>query len=460
VKDLLVITYSFPPCGVTGTYRTLAAVKYLDPLGWRSNVLCAANPIYRERDEQLLKEVPATARVIRTRDVDLLAFAQRVYRLRPSQTYNANAPARSGETSNTSSHWRLFKREIALHLRPTNRAPGWYLSTLRAGRRVLRNEQIHAIYSSGPPWTAHLVALRLQRESGLPWVADFRDPWVADPFADLHAARFRERDLADESRVLAHANAVTCVLESMREDFLNRYPLRTPASVVTILNGFDPAAFRELALEEESIPVGSGAKLTILHAGQVYGKRRIEPLLSGLSEYTARDPAIADALRLQFLGGSEGQVAELQAKIQKAAVAPWVDVETEVPHAQALKRMANSTVLLLVGFTGPGEQFQMSGKIFEYLALRRPILALAPPSCPVGDVLRAAGVRHWIISPDHAEGIQQALGEIAEAWRQGRLAGPQSTDSLRAYNRQEQAKDLVNVLEDAIARKTPIRQQV
>ena len=90
----------------------------------------------------------------------------------------------------------------------------------------------------------------------------------------------------------------------------------------------------------------------------------------------------------------------------------------------------------------------MSGKIFEYLALRRAIFALAPPSCPVGTVLRQSGVRHWIVSPDDIAGIGKALEEMRAAWLRGELNGAQSTSDLSDYNRKEQAKRLAAILDE------------
>jgi hypothetical protein len=125
-----------------------------------------------------------------------------------------------------------------------------------------------------------------------------------------------------------------------------------------------------------------------------------------------------------------------------------------VPHREVLRRLTRATILLLVGFSGPGVQYQMSGKIFEYLGACRPILALSPPACPVGDVLREAAVRHWIVSPDDGPGLVSALQDMGRDWRSGKLVSPQSLARLDAYDRREQRGRLAETLDRAIARRT------
>lgn len=452
MNELLVIAYAFPPCSVTGTYRTLAFVKYLEQHGWRSTVLCAENPIYPERDERLLHEVPAATQVIRTVDIDWLTRLQRMSRGAGAAAGPAPNPVLPASAPAPDRLWRGFKRSLAKRLRPQGRCPGWYRPALRAGRRALRQRRLQAIYSSGPPWTAHFVARRLAREFALPWIADFRDPWLSNPF--LADDSYEHRHPEDEHQVVTDADLILCVLETMRADFLSRYPRRTQRDVLTIPNGFDPASFASLGTPSGNHAGAPDRSLSVLHAGQVYGRRRIEPLLKAITAWRQGDPALASNLELQLLGGNTEHAAELEARVTAAQAGQWTRIEAEVPHEAALERMADAAVLLLVGFTGRGEQFQMSAKIFEYLAVRRPVLALAPPSCPVGDVLRASGVRHWIVSPDDPPAILQALREIGAAWKGGELAGPQSKTSLSRFDRREQASELAALLDRLVAQQS------
>ena len=165
-------------------------------------------------------------------------------------------------------------------------------------------------------------------------------------------------------------------------------------------------------LQTAPSPAERNGTLTILHTGHVYGPRRIEPLLAALTEWRRIDPELTESVRVRLVGGSSEYVESLRATIQRYQLHACVAAEPEVSHREALRRQSQAAVLLLIGFSGPHGQYQMSGKIFEYLAIGRPILALAPPSCPVGDVLRGAGAHHWIVSPNDEPGLAPGQHDV------------------------------------------------
>ncbi len=447
MKRLLVVAYYFPPSSVTGTHRTLGFVKYLAQEGWHSSILCARNPIDPMQDPSLLSKVPPGTHVTRTMDFNLLAWRERLLKPWNGDANDEQETASAAPPPDAWTGWRAVKRYLAFRLRVPDNYGGWYLHTLWAGCRILRNTRIDALYSSGPPWTGHLIALRLARRFGVPWVADFRDPWVFHPCVDIPFETLRRRNEAAEARTVQNADAIVCVLETMRQDFLTRYPSRSAEDVLTIPNGFDPQDFTDLPAE----PDGS---LTIMHAGTLYGRRSIQPLLSALREWRRSEPQASAPLRIQFLGGSHAEVDTVRRTIEKWEVQTCVRAEPDVPHREALKRLSRSTVLLLIGFTGSGAQFQMTGKIFEYLAVKRPILALAPPSCPIGDVLRKTGVRHWIVSPDDLPGVLAALTDIVRQWKDGNLRGTEDS-RLEAFDRRGHARQLGRLLDRVISARRP-----
>jgi hypothetical protein len=309
-----------------------------------------------------------------------------------------------------------------------------------------------AIYSSGPPWSGHLVGLKLATEFDLPWVADFRDQWVSDPFDDPPTpTALLRKDLIDEARVVQRADLILCVVETMRRVLHERYPERSAGDIVTILNGFDPENLEASRRDGTGPPAD---RLRFVHTGHFYGKRRVEPFLAAYRKWREGDATIAAKSELELIGGSGTYLEELRARVLASGSIESIHVEAEIPYQVSLRRQAEATVLLLVGFTGHGEETQMSGKIFEYLSVRRPILALAPAISPLGEVLRQSGVRHWIVQPNDEGAILKALRQIGEAWSRGELDGPQSSESLAAFDRREQTKQLVQVLNLAIARRT------
>jgi len=354
---------------------------------------------------------------------------------------------------------RYLKRYVAVRLRVPDHYLGWYPHTLLAGWRILKSRRFDAVYSTAPPFTGHMVARRLARAFSVPWIADFRDPWVSNPFADIPFDRLRAWNARAEAETVRDAGAIVCVVETMREDFLHRYPERHAEDIVTIPNGFDPEAFEDLWAGSHGIgpPAERNGTLTILHTGHVYGPRRIEPLLAALTEWRRIDPELTESVRVRLVGGSSEYVESLRATIQRYQLHACVAAEPEVSHREALRRQSRASVLMLVGFSGPHAQYQMSGKIFEYLAIGRPILALAPPSCPVGDVLRGAGAHHWIVSPNDELGLLSALRAIGGEWQSGRLSGLRSSARIDAYDRRAQTRRLAEILDRLIARRPPDR---
>ena len=459
MNRLLVLGYAFPPCNVSGTHRTLAFVKYLAREGWHCTVVCARNPVDPERDRSLLSQVPAGTEVVRTIDLNLPALRERLRR-RPSAEWRDAGVSTGGSIGSlTGVVMRYLKRYVAVRLRVPDHYLGWYPHTLLAGWRILKSRRFDAVYSTAPPFTGHMVARRLARAFSVPWIADFRDPWVSNPFADIPFDRLRAWNARAEAETVRDAGAIVCVVETMREDFLHRYPERHAEDIVTIPNGFDPEAFEDLWAGSHGIgpPAERNGTLTILHTGHVYGPRRIEPLLAALTEWRRIDPELTESVRVRLVGGSSEYVESLRATIQRYQLHACVAAEPEVSHREALRRQSRASVLMLVGFSGPHAQYQMSGKIFEYLAIGRPILALAPPSCPVGDVLRGAGAHHWIVSPNDELGLLSALRAIGGEWQSGRLSGLRSSARIDAYDRRAQTRRLAEILDRLIARRPPDR---
>jgi hypothetical protein len=454
-RNLLVLAYSFPPSAAIATHRSLAFVKYLQEHGWRSLVLSAENPVYPARDDALVARIPPSAQVVRTVDRDWLSVLQPIYqRLRGRR--DPSALSNTGGAPAQPSGVRRLANLIALHLRPPGVSPGWYRSTLHAARAIMAQHHIDAIFSSGPPWSSHLVALRLANQFRLPWVADFRDQWIADPFDEPPTPpSVVWRDRRAERRVMQRADVAICVVDTLRDVLRSRYPERAAADIITVMNGYDPDILEGISLDGDQGP-GAG-KLELLHAGHFYGKRRIEPLLAASEEWLARDPALRPAFRISVLGGAPDYLEELRARIAAAGSPEYVQLAGEISHHESIQLQARASVLLLVGFAGPGAETQMSGKIFEYLAVRRPILALAPPESPVGQVLRASGCSHWIVSPDNHAGLVQALTEIGQAWREGNLKTSAATASLAAFSRREQTRQLAQTLDLAIAKRAAAR---
>jgi len=288
---------------------------------------------------------------------------------------------------------------------------GWVLPALQEGRRLLSTFRPDVIFASGAPFSAFVVAQSLARTAGCPWVAELRDLWV-----DNHYYRFagwrKAIDRRIEAQLLSHAAGIVTVSEPLAETLRARY--LPPVEV--IIGGFDPASYPSEAAER------SPEVLRLLYAGRLYGERRDpRPLLQALS-LLGDD---ASRVRLDFyLSAGQGYVRELA---EQAGVGACVHVHEPRPHAEILKLETAADVLVLLLWNHPEERGVFTGKFFEYLGAKRPVLALAPDFNVAASTIAEHGlglasldpqqIAHWLRArlADKARGQHPALSDEAVA---------------------------------------------
>ena len=251
-------------------------------------------------------------------------------------------------------------------------AIGWLPGGLIATLNALNRHRDSVLYSSAPHWTAHLIGLLAKRLAGRPWIADFRDPWRANPFRKLPYPSVNRFDAWLETQVVRNADRVICNTEFVREDFETRFP-EYVGRFVTIPNGFDPEDYDGIVAHQ---PVGQ-SQLVITHAGYFYGPRRPQPILQAIrllrnQGRLGRQPCV------QLIGTPTYEGRCLKSIAAEFGVEDDVIIQGEVPHRQTLEALRGSDIQLLVGFGGKGSELQVPAKLFEYLGVGRPILALAP----------------------------------------------------------------------------------
>lgn len=401
MRKLLLIAYHFPPLTTSGMYRSLQFARYLPRYGWKPVVLtvdpasvAGAGPL----DTSPLVTLPEGTRVLRAAATNPLRAALRIRDrlwVRPNGN-GASAPP-NGPPAAT---WRDWVSDF---FSVPDRQAGWIGPAARA---ALAEENIDAVYSSSPPASAHLAALVLSRSRGLPWIADFRDPWISNDFTTLRSTGFLDPlDRWLERLVVRGATRVVANTDELRGDFARRYE-DDEEKFVTITNGFDP---EEMLPEAEA--ARPGAPVTITHAGTLYGRRDPTAFLEALAGLLARGEIGEDRLRVEFLGTTAGaeRWAGLLADPRLARV---VRFEPKVPRAEALRRLASSDLLLLIQ---TGTDLQVPRKLYEYVAIGRPILALV--SGGATECLVRREHLGWLVRPDDPGGIAETLRRVAAGER-------------------------------------------
>ncbi len=393
-RSVLLLTYHFAPSAASGTFRMLGFARHLPHFGWRVGVVAAPQLPWDPADPALLAQVP------------------------PETAYDAVPYPKAAP--------RLVRALLPNAV--------WLPFAWRACRRALRRERPDVVLTSGPPHLIHLLGLLVKRKEHLPWVADFRDPWVSGvarpPLTPgQHWLRYWER------QVVWHADRVIANAPNATRLFRTTYP-RQADKVVTLTNGFDPPA------QALPAPVRTNT-IRLLHAGEIYSGRDPRPLLDAMAALQQDSPIPGVTLRLEVMGAVYLGDANLHDEVARRGLTAQVQVQSQRPYQEALQEMARSDLLVLLD--SPGRRIGVPAKLYEYLGARRPILALAEPEGDTAQVLRESGVVHRIAPPRDAGAIQAALAQLVRE-----LDGPAIPDPqrLRRFTRASLAGDLAGILDE------------
>jgi glycosyltransferase involved in cell wall biosynthesis len=421
---VLMIAHHFPPAGGSGSNRALAFARYLPMYGWRPTVLTpdlrwAANP-----DAALLAEVPPGLRIVRTES----------WERSQSHPFGSVREQPGGSAP-------IIRRpgRLRAHLGHLSRFPDAHLGWLPFALAGARRERAHydLVYSSSGPFTSHLIGLALKRTTGTPWVAELRDGWyrwnrAIFPDYPRWRAAF-ERRL--EAAAMHTADRVVLVTERMAGAFRSQYPELPSRHFEVVSNGFDPSQF--------SAPRGSKRddRWLLLHAGALYYGRSLAVFLEAVRRLKAADANFARDFRLRLLGTLD---AAAQAEVARGDLGRSIQILGQTSHAEAIAAMHDASALLLVANTTPGAEATVPGKLFEYLAVGRPVLAVAPTESSTADVLRLTG-GGWLAAAGDVDAIVCTL-------RRAYLERETRADStaLKTFDRRVLSRQLASIFDQVL----------
>ena len=393
MKRLLIITYYWPPTGGSGVQRWVKFSKYLPEYGWQPVVYTPENPEQLARDESLLADIPACAEIIKTRILEPYSIYRRL-------------TGGKGEVNPVNAQKKNWRQRLSLWVRGNCFVPdpriGWVLPSVRFLKKYLAEHPVDAVVTTGPPHSVHLIGRGLKRAIGLHWIADFRDPWT-EMFYYKHlglgpAADRRHHRL--EQSVLDEADTVISVSPPVAADF--RAKTKTP--VVLITNGFDEedfavpgvtgeartpsgvAAERQQDVKDIEAPVCTSFKL--VHTGLFAADGNPLNLWDALARRCEADPAFRARLEIRLAGKVDTAVTEA---IRARGLGPNLVDLGYLPHDETVREQRAADILLLPLRREPEYAKVLPGKIFEYLAARRPVLGIGQPDSAAAAVLRDAG---------------------------------------------------------------------
>ncbi|MFK7971525.1 MAG: glycosyltransferase family 4 protein [Bacteroidia bacterium] len=436
MKKVLIITYYWPPSGGGGVQRWLKMVKHLPTYGWEPVVLAPENPDYPLIDESLTADIPENLEVVKVPIIEPRRFYQF---LQKKKTGKDSGPS-ADELFFVDKAKLSFKSKMLLWARANLLIPDarrfWVKPASRFVKKYIKENQVDAIITSGPPHSLHLIGLKVHRDTGLPWVADFRDPWTQIEF-------FERMPLSDTSRrkheryekaVMTEANAVLAVADHWVKVFSGI----GAKNVHLVTNGFDPADF-----PDESAPLDTTFNLG--HFGTFAGDRNPQPLWQALKQLADASSEFKKDLRIHLAGKVDPQIFT---SIKEEGLEEHLEFFGYVSHQRAVELMMNSGVLLLLindsQANAPG---RMTGKIFEYLASRRPILCVGPEDCDPAVVLKQteAGLT---VAPDDVEKLKETIAAWYADFQENKLHV--SASGYMKYSRKTLSEKVAGVLDGVV----------
>lgn len=403
------IAFHYPPVqGSSGTQRTLTFSRYLPQYDWQPIILTVHPRAYQKINDGQLRDIPEDVLIKRTFALDAARHL-------------------------------AFRGAYPGFLAVPDRWISWWLGAVPAGMALIRRYQPNAIWSTYPIASAHLIGLTLQRLSGLPWIADFRDSMTEDEYPEVPLTRRVYQWI--ERRTIARCRHAVFTTPGAVRMYAERYPQAPATRWVKIENGYDENNFRVL---ERDLPARPRVpdKIVLLHSGLLYTSERDPRAFFAALDGLRRAGEISESsLRIVLrASGNENNYREL---VRSHGLQDIIFLEPAIPYREALREMMEADGLLI--FQAANCNHQIPAKAYEYMRARRPIFALTDPAGDTARLLMDAGI-DTVCPLDSKDAIMRGLRDFLARLRHRRA--PLASDAVIAsHTRESRAKELAHLLD-------------
>ena len=423
MKRALIITYYWPPAGGPGVQRWLKFVTYFKEFGIEPIVYVPENPHYPLIDKSILSEVPEGVEIIKQPIKEPYGFAKVFSKKKTKQIS-------SGIITNKK---QSIIEKLLLLVRGNFFIPdariGWVKPSVAYLQEYIKENNIDVVITSGPPHSLHLIGLNLKKKLGLKWIADFRDPWTTIHYhKSLRLNKSSEKTHKDlEAQVLNTADSIVVTSPSTKKEF--EKITKTPIEVIT--NGYDVL---------EKIERNLDSSFSLVHIGSLLTERNPTILWKVLSEICKENEQFAKDLNIKLVGTVSEDVIE---SIHTFGLQENCVITGYVPHKEALQLQHNAQVLLMVEIDRSETRAIIPGKLFEYLAAERSILALGPEGSDVIDIISETNSGYYFNYSENNR-LKEQLLFLYEGYKRGNLSV--NSHNISKYSRRELTKEMSNVI--------------
>ena len=428
MKKVLIVTYYWFPSGGAGVQRWLKFTKYLRDFGWEPIIYTPENPEFPSIDKSFEKDLPEGLTVIKTP----IWEPYNVYRKLTSK--KKNEPINAAFISeNKKQGW---KEKLSIWIRGNFLIPDprrfWIKPSVKYLTEYLKENPVDAIITTGPPHSMHLIGLGVKKNlPDLPWIADFRDPWTnIDFYKELNLTWLADKiHRRLETKVVQRADSMVTVSEGWMREF----ELMKPKRIQVISNGYDESDVKQVAVQLDE-------KFSISHIGTLNTARNPQTVWKVLSKICANNPGFKADLQIQLVGKVDFSVLE---SIREHNLQDSLNKIDYLSHSEAIAKQQSSQLLLLLINQSPNANGILTGKFYEYLASKRPILAIGPTDGDAARVLNDTGAGTMVGFSDEMA-TEKAILDYYTRYKSNTLVV--QTESVEKFSRRSLTGELAILL--------------
>lgn len=427
MKKVLIITYYWPPVGGSGVQRWAKFAKYLPEMGWKPIIYTPENPEMTSIDKQLAEELPKEIEVLKTK----ITEPYNIYRRLLGTQSSTDLKVLTSKDKKPS-----WKNKISLFIRSNFFIPDprvwWVNKSVKFLKKYLEENHVDAIITTGPPQSMHLIGLKLSKATGFPWFADFRDPWTKMYwYKKMPLCNFaKKKNNALEKEILDNATGIIAVNPFVQKDF--QAMTKTPVHLIT--NGYDEEDFNQI--------VEPDGNFNIVHTGLFPMDGNPEILWEILKQKCLNEPEFKKRMRIRLVGKTDSNII---ASIKNAGLEQnTIDLGYK-EHRFAVREQIAASLLLLPLRNDPDNIAVLPGKVFEYLASKRPILGIGQENGVMASVIHNTGAGN-VCDWNNADGIKKMIDTV---WKEYLLDIDNTINAdIEQYTRKNLTKKLIKILEN------------
>ena len=444
MKNVLIIAYHFPPRGGIAVKRTLKFIKNLPLYGWNPIVLTTRQGLheYKMLDETLLDELPDDLCIYRTEHFRKRLFLKKQVKKIFAVKNASGVPKKISKKKiidiqegglknfliSTGAYFRPFIPDVE---------SGWNPFAVKHGKEIIYKDRIDALYTTSPPHSTQLIGLALSKQTGLPWVADFRDDWITNPlFAPTNRISAKLHTVLEE-RVVRKASKIVVTNRHTKESFLRKHPFCGEDKVVVIPNGYDLSDFA--GIEEKMFP-----RFTIVHNGGLGTGLTARYFFSALRALIDEHPEFGKDVEVRFAGGISKKDKKT---VKDLELDNTVVVQRHMPYKDCIKQLVRSHLFLLFLTAEAGGSARTPAKLYDYIAAGRPVLGMIIE----GDAADKIREMHLgsVVHPSDVEGIKIELNKYYQKYKKSEkeyLKPVASPEEMLKYDQSTLTRQLATLL--------------